>query len=231
MLFRSMTGLAVAWGLSVLGEFLFFYRFHLMNDITYMVRFAYNVAVMVVYSRVFIKSGLSREKLFAKLSGAFVFSLNLLSLAILIPYLFQVGYSTYADRFGYRGFRGFFYSGNDITAIMMMLLPVCICFFMQLDKNAPKAKKIWYATAPAFTLVAMCLIGTKTAFLGVGAAIVAPLIYAVVIFFKKKAALLLKRIIIVLLLFGLPLGVLMIFGSANVLREISESLAMVENIT
>ena len=121
-----------------------------------------------------------------KLGNTFVFSLNLLSLAILIPYLFQVGYSTYADRFGYRGFRGFFYSGNDITAIMMSLLPICICLFMQLPGNAPRKKWIAYAAAPAFTLVAMCLIGTKTAFIGVGAAVGAPLVYALVRFFSQK---------------------------------------------
>ena len=211
--------------------FLFFYRFSLMSDLTYIVRFAYNVAVLVVYARVFQRCGLTRERLMHKLGNTFVFSLNLLSLAILIPYLFQVGYSTYADRFGYRGFRGFFYSGNDITAIMMSLLPICICLFMQLPGNAPRKKWIAYAAAPAFTLVAMCLIGTKTAFIGVGAAVGAPLVYALVRFFSKKERTPLIRLGVVLLIFALTLGFLMLFASANVLSEISESFNAMSDIT
>lgn len=226
----TMAGLGVAWALSVAGEFLFFYRFHLMSDLTYIVRFAYNVAVAVVYARVFQRCGLSKAGLMDKLAGTFCFSLNLLSLAILIPYLFQVGYSTYADRFGYRGFRGFFYSGNDITAIMMVLLPLCLCFFMQLPHGTPRKKLIPYATAPAFTLVALCLIGTKTAFIAVGAAVAAPLLYALVQFFRKKDRALLVRIGVVLLIFALTLGFLMLFASANVLSEISESFAMAGEI-
>lgn len=227
----TMAGIGVAWAVSVLGEFLFFYRFSLMSDLTYIVRFAYNVAVLVVYARVFQRCGLTRERLMHKLGNTFVFSLNLLSLAILIPYLFQVGYSTYADRFGYRGFRGFFYSGNDITAIMMSLLPICICLFMQLPGNAPRKKWIAYAAAPAFTLVAMCLIGTKTAFIGVGAAVGAPLVYALVRFFSKKERTPLIRLGVVLLIFALTLGFLMLFASANVLSEISESFNAMSDIT
>ena len=227
----TMAGIGIAWAASVLGEFLFFYRFSLMSDLTYIVRFAYNVAVLVVYARVFQRCGLTRERLMQKLGNTFVFSLNLLSLAILIPYLFQVGYSTYADRFGYRGFRGFFYSGNDITAIMMSLLPICICLFMQLPGNAPRKKWIAYAAAPAFTLVAMCLIGTKTAFIGVGAAVGAPLVYALVRFFSKKERTPLIRLGVVLLIFALTLGFLMLFASANVLSEISESFNAMSDIT
>lgn len=227
----TMVGIGVAWALSVAGEFLFFYRFHLMSDITYIVRFAYNVAVLVVYARVFQRCGLTRQQLMQKLAKTFVFSLNLLSLAILIPYLFQVGYSTYADRFGYRGFRGFFYSGNDITAIMMTLLPLCICFFMQLPKGTSRKTAIPFATAPAFTLVAMCLIGTKTAFIGVGAAVAAPLIFAVVHLVREKDRTLLIRLAIILVVFALTLGCLMLFASANVLNMISESLQAAGDIS
>lgn len=227
----TMAGLGVAWAFSVAGEFFFFYRFDLMSDLTYIVRFAYNVAVLVVYARVFQRCGLSRERLMHKLSRTFVFSLNLLSLSILIPYLFQVGYSTYADRFGYRGFRGFFYSGNDITAIMMALVPLCICFFLQLPANISRKKALPYATAPAFTLVAMCLIGTKTAFIGVGISVFAPLCYALFTLFAKKDKSMLIRLLLILALFALTLGALMLFASGNVLSEISESFGAMSDIS
>ena len=226
----TMLGIGAAWGLSVAGEFLFFYRFNLMSDLTYIVRFSYNVAVLVVYARLFQRCGLTRERLMQKLADTFAFSLNLLSLAILIPYLFQVGYSTYADRFGYRGFRGFFYSGNDITAIMMSLLPVCIAFFLQLPRKASPKRRAAYATAPAFTLVAMCLIGTKTAFIGVGAAVAAPLVFALVRLFSQKDKTLIVRLGVILLIFALTLGFLMLFASANVLSEISESFTAMSDI-
>ena len=51
------------------------------------------------------------------------------SLGILIPYVLRIGYSTYYDRFGARGVRGFYYSGNDITGALMILLPLAIAYF------------------------------------------------------------------------------------------------------
>ena len=114
---------------------------------------------------------------------------------------------------------------------MMTLLPLCICFFMQLPRGTSRKRLIPYATAPAFTLVAMCLIGTKTAFIGVGAAVAAPFVFALVEFFRKKDRTLLVRLAIILVIFGLTLGCLMLFASANVLSMISESLQAAGDIS
>ena len=66
---------------------------------------------------------------------------------------------------------------------------------MQLPRGTSRKRLIPYATAPAFTLVAMCLIGTKTAFIGVGAAVAAPFVFALVEFFRKKDRTLLEMCI------------------------------------
>ena len=122
---------AVAWLMSVVGEILFFYSFALYTDVQYIARFAYNLAVILVYMQVFRRMGLSREELLRRLSDVLCYSLLLLSATIVVSYLFGLGYTTYADRYGYRGTRGFFYSGNDITAILMAGLPVVLCAFLQ----------------------------------------------------------------------------------------------------
>ena len=109
----------VAWIMSVAGEIVFFYSFNLYGDIQYIARFAYNLAVVLIYMAVFRRMGLPRAQLLKKLEDVLAFSLLLLSSTIIVSYIFGMGYTTYADRYGYRGTRGFFYSGNDITAILM----------------------------------------------------------------------------------------------------------------
>lgn len=156
----------VAWFMSVVGEVLFFYSFNLYGDVQYIARFAYNLAVVLIYLAVFRRMGVSRQELISRLNDVLCFSLLLLSATIVVSFMFNMGYTTYADRYGYRGARGFFYSGNDITAILMIGLPVVMCAFMQLDKTDMK-KYVFYDLSVALTSISLMLIGTKTAFLAV----------------------------------------------------------------
>ncbi len=157
----------VAWALSVVGEILFFYSFNLYGDIQYIARFAYNLAVILIYMAVFRRLGLPREELLRRLEDVLCFSLLLLSATIVVSYMFGLGYTTYADRYGYRGTRGFFYSGNDITAILMAGLPVVLCAFVQL-RDTIKSLRYWrYALSAGMTAICLTLIGTKTAFIAV----------------------------------------------------------------
>ena len=75
----------------------------------------YNLVALFVYWRVFQHKKLSRERLLHQINRVITFSLAVLSTSILVAYAAGMGYTTYADRFGLRGTRGFFYSGNDIT--------------------------------------------------------------------------------------------------------------------
>ena len=114
------------------------------------------------------------------------FTLLALSLAILIPAMLGEGYSAYADRWGYRGSRGFFYAGNDITAVLAVLLPLVAARLMLMDRKGHIGRAVFLALASALGGNALLIIGSKTAFLAVLFTYGALLVYAVVMLLLKK---------------------------------------------
>jgi hypothetical protein len=193
--------MGIAWALSVLSEFITCGEISIFIDIQYFARFAYNIAVFFVYCRLMERAGMTRKQVIRKFHQYVMISLFLLTVMIVIPFIFGVGYATYGDRFGFRGFRGFYYSGNDITAALMILFPIGTCYLLDLPRNGLKGKQyLLYALPLAMTLLSMLLIGTKTAFLAVGISGIALIIYAMVRFFKKDQEPF-KRVACVILLF------------------------------
>ncbi len=156
--------MGVAWVMSVLSEFLWVGGVNLSLDVTFFARFAYNVAVILVYRNVFMRSELDKEQLIHKIH-AYVNGMTIVfSLGILIPYVLRVGYSTYYDRFGARGVRGFYYSGNDITGALMILLPLALSYFFFIPREKfTKGRIFFYGMGPAMSIICLMLIGTKTA--------------------------------------------------------------------
>lgn len=227
----TIAPIGAAWALSVVGQFLWpMKRYSLFTDMQYIARFGYNLTALFVYWRVFQHKKISRERLLIQLNGIITFSLAVLSTSILLSYVADMGYTTYADRFGLRGTRGFFYSGNDITAVLMALLPVAICSFLMLDRRKTgRAKYFYYAYSPAAVITTLCLIGTKTAFAAVGAAFVGLLGFALYLLAKKQNKTPLLRLGVILLICLLLLGILAIFSS-TLFDEISSSLANTGNI-
>lgn len=227
----TIVPIGITWALSVLGQYLWpTNRFSLFTDLQYVARFGFNLVVLFVYWRVFQHKKEPKEKLLQRLNGIFVFSLAAISSSILLSYLGGVGYTTYADRFGLRGTRGFFYSGNDITAVLMLMLPVAICAFLLLDrKKTSRAKYCYYAYASAATIATLCLIGTKTAFAAVGAAVGGLLVYALFLLWKKKDKLPALRIGVIVLTCLLILGFLALFTD-SLFSDIGESLSNTSNI-
>lgn len=211
----------VAWIMSVAGEIVFFYSFNLYGDIQYIARFAYNLAVVLIYMAVFRRMGLPRAQLLKKLEDVLAFSLLLLSSTIIVSYIFGMGYTTYADRYGYRGTRGFFYSGNDITAILMAGLPVVMCAFLQL-KDSNK-KYVMYALSSSLTAICLMLIGTKTAFIAVIATVAVLAVCAVCRLVMQKDKLPLRRMVILVLISLLIFGFMAIVSSESVFAEIRTS--------
>ncbi len=214
--------IGVAWVMSVAGEILFFYAFNLFGDIQYIARFVYNLAVVLVYVQVFRNSGMSKQELMKKLTDVLCFSLLLLSLSIVLSYAIGVGYTTYADRYGSRGARGFFYSGNDITAILMAGLPLVLCSFMQSGLRG--AKEYWgYAFSCALTSISLLLIGTKTAFIAVFAAVGVFAVCALYFWLgKKQRAMMVRLCVVVLLTIGV-FGVLTLITGQSVFGDIRTS--------
>lgn len=212
----------IAWLMSVIGEVLFFYSFALYTDIQYIARFAYNFAVVLIYMQVFRHMGVSREELLRKLSDVLALSLLMLSATIVVSYMLDMGYTTYADRYGYRGTRGFFYSGNDITAILMAGLPVVMCGFMQ--RKDLSSRMFWaYDLSAALTAICLMLIGTKTAFIAVIAAafvLGACAIWKLVAF---KERLPIRRCIILVVTMMLVFGIMALLSTESIFGEISAS--------
>ncbi|MCL1975650.1 MAG: O-antigen ligase family protein [Firmicutes bacterium] len=175
--------IGLAWAMSVLGEFLFAGGFSLFTDMQYMAKFVYNIALILVLTLILQHSSWNREKLLGFFNWYISLTLLILALSIHVPYVLGLGYSTYADRFGYFGARGFFYSGNDITAVLMMLIPIALINYISLPsltpgrrmrlsdlwpQDTPRRRHLFYLAAPAAALAALFSIATKTAFIAFG---------------------------------------------------------------
>ena len=65
-----------------------------------MARFAFNIVLFMVYSRVLAGRGWSREELLARLDRLIRYTLFVLTVSILLSSVLGLGYSTYADRLG-----------------------------------------------------------------------------------------------------------------------------------
>ncbi len=217
--------IGIAWILTLVGQLMYYYSFSLSEDVTYIVRFAFNVSTVLVYYRVFTRSKMDKPQMLDYIGKVCVFSTIVSALGVIVPYLLNVGYATYGDRFGYRGSRGFFYSGNDITAILMMMLPIVFFVFLTLDrKKCSKLKFMLYAAAPAATMTTLMLIGTRTAFLSVYATAGVMGIYCLYMWCFKKDKQFIKLYLIIAIAFAVVFGVLLLLSGGGAAAMISESL-------
>lgn len=177
--------MAIAFVMSVVAEFLYYGQAGIMSDIQYFARFGYNIAILFVYINLFNRSGQTKEEMLKTIHKYISISLIMLALAIEIPFILGIGYSTYADIFGLRGTRGFFYSGNDITATFMILLPIAIFYYFTISKEEfNKKTMIFHGLGPAMTILCMALIGTKTSFLALCLVLAVSVLYAIYDFIK-----------------------------------------------
>lgn len=158
--------IGVTWCGTVAYEHFRGAEFSLRADVQYIVRFCYCLLVLVVYFTM-LKGG-DGPACKRRVDQVLCLSLLVLGLGVLIPYILGMGFFTYADPLGYRGSRGFFYAGNDITAVMMLLLPVVLAGWMGREKGAADRAGWLQAVSAGLGFVALLIIGTKTAFLAAG---------------------------------------------------------------
>lgn len=180
--------IGVCWLLSMVGERVSTGTLSPFVDVQYAARFCYNLVILMVYTRVFAaRWGGDGTQLLRRLDGIIAFTLTVLSLSILASAVVGVGYSTYADRMGYRGSRGFFYAGNDITAVLALLLPVCTARLMSMDRRAQtRRRSALYLIAGGLSANALMIIGSKTAFISVAVNYAVMLAAALVPFVREK---------------------------------------------
>lgn len=179
----TLAGMGVAFAASIAMLMLRGTQLALGVDIKYFIKFCYNIAVLFAYIQVFRSMYSSKPELTEKLRKLVTYTCIVYALGIIVPYIFGLGYSTYADRLGYRGCRGYFYSGNDVTAVLTILFPIAIANFINFENRKYDLKKVLLLVAPALMLIALLIIGSKTAFLASGVTVFAMLCYCA---FSKK---------------------------------------------
>ncbi len=222
--------IGATWVLSVGGEILRGVEFSLGADIQYITRFCYCLVVLITYSTMLKNDGRGQEKLRSSIDKVLSLSLLVLGLGVLVPYMLGMGFFTYADRMGYRGCRGFFYAGNDITAVMMLMLPVVLVGWLE-QKQVRKAGWPWaQAVGAAMGLLSMLIIGTKTSFLALAVTVVVMAGYGLFTGVKQKEWRTLKRLAVVILLVLALLLVLMAVCEDSPLETIWKSLSVTKEV-
>lgn len=220
------TGIVAAFALTVLGEVLRGEPFALREDIMYIARFGFNVAALFVYAHVLSRTKSSKEIVRRRTDDIICWTLIVVSLGILLPYLAKIGFYTYADRMGCRGSRGLFYAGNDVAALMMLLLPLLLCALLRIER-LKSLRGVAYLFGVSSSLTALLVLGTKTAFLTVGVIIGGVAIYSVGYALYRRSPVFLIRFVICILAFVVLFG----FISVITRNEISQSIQTSSSVT
>lgn len=184
-----------AWILTFAFSFMRGVEYDAFAEIEYIVRFCYSLMVLVVAEHV-LRSSASRLDLRAAVDKVLCLAALTAAIGVLLPYILGMGFYTYADPLGYRGSRGFYYAGNDITVVLMLILPLMLAAWME-KEGKPGLWSWLQAVAAALSVVAMLIIGTKTAFVAVIVIGAAMLVYACVDAFRSKGTRVLLRLVIV----------------------------------
>ncbi len=221
--------MGVAWVLSVVSEYMSLGKAEFFLDAQYMARFCFNIVVLMVYTRVFaLRFGDDKDALLKKINRILALSLGVLAVFVIVPSVLGMGYSTYADRLGYRGSRGFFYAGNDITAIMSLLFPICLAAALKCNFKADRGTLILQACAIALGVNAMLIIGSKTAFLSCAAT--AAIMFCAAAFFalKEKKSAYIVNYIIAAAAVGVVFLILNFISGFQMASTVSESITATE---
>lgn len=212
-----------AWVLSFAYEFMRGESFSVITEVQYMVRFCYSLVCLVVCERV-LKASAEKFDIKALADNLLCVAALTAALGVLVPYLFEMGFYTYADPLGYRGSRGFYYAGNDITVVIMLIMPLMLCAWMECEKPA-----LWdylRCAAVALSVVALLLIGTKTAFMALIVIGLVMSVYALIEWIRKKNPRMLLRCVTAAALAGAVFLVFSIVGDAG--KTVMDSVAATE---
>ncbi len=226
--FLALAVIAVCWAATLLFELGSGEAVDISADVQYIVRYCYSLLVLITYGTLFRSrwtDGDPKQKLDVMLCAA----QGLLALGVLVPFLFGMGFYTYADPLGYRGCRGFFYAGNDITAALLLITPLTLAVWLEADEAVPAALRRACCAANALTLCAMLIIGTKTSFLAVGASYLVLFVYGLVRGLRTRRWTALLHLLAVLAGAALLLLLMRLVGKLDPFQTILASIRGVED--
>lgn len=165
--------------LSVAAELMSGRDIDFFGDIQYAAKFAYNLAAFMVFWHVLERRYGDRESRLRLLNRLFVWASVWVSASILASFALDIYASAYANYFGTSGVRGFFFSGNEATAILMALFPLMLRdTLLRLADGPKRLRDLLWLLPPALTINALMLIGTKTAFAGIALSVALLAVYA-----------------------------------------------------
>lgn len=135
-----------------------------------------------------------------KINNKLILIINFIYLfLIVIPFLFGLGFNTYSGEDGKSAFLGFFFDGNELSALLILLLPLSIDYML-------KNKEYLYLVSYLFLYVlSIIIVGTKVLLLGTFVVFLYFFIKKLIKVEKKKRFIL---IIGILIFIGLSLSVL-----------------------
>ena len=216
--------IGVSWAFSLVSEYLGRGGVALFTDMQYIARFGYNILLVFVLLRLFAaRWDGDKDALIKNLDKLVAYTLIVMAGSILLSSLFQIGWNTYADRLGYRGSRGFFYAGNDITAILALLLPLNLAYVMRELRQRKGLRALLLAVPAALASNAMLVIGSKTAFIAVAVTFFALFAASLVPGFKSRDFTSLRGVSLAFLGALLVFLIMNLFSSFEFLRSVIDS--------
>lgn len=179
----------------LLNNFSFF-----INDFIYLFKYMYFLILFITLFNFYIQYELEYKKIIK----IFIVNLLVFSVLIIVPYLTNTSFSSYALNKG-DGVVGWFYAANDISNILILLFPFIL---YKLDKKI-NFKYILFSILVIFSCL---LIGTKVAYFGILISLFLCLFYYM-FYIKKKW----KNILIILLIF---IGTILLGYDSSVINNI-----------
>jgi len=153
--------------------------YFLVQEVTYAIKIIYVIEMLLVYTAVFlsIKKRMDWEK---TIQRAIFFNLSVIGVVMLLATITDTGNRSYGTAVK-QGHSGWFYSANDLSAILAISFGVMLLYLLQ-----AKSKKWLYVPFLLLAAWAMMTVGTKV---GLGALIiglVAALFLTIIRLFLKK---------------------------------------------
>lgn len=158
-------------------------------DAQYAAKFIFNVASFAVFYQVIARRKPDRQSRLALLEKLFTWVSTWVSSTILITFLLNIHASSYNNILGATGARGFFFSGNEATAILIALFPFVLRNAVSIPLGEPmNARRLLTLLPPALTANALLLVGTKTSFAGLALAVILITVYVAVDTIRRRNA-------------------------------------------
>lgn len=179
---------------------LFSNRSFLLNDFMYIFKYVYFLLLFITCLNFYREYKLDRSKL----RRVLVIDLLTYSLLILIPFITNTSFASYAKGKG-EGIVGWFYAANDISAILIILFP-----FLLYETD----EKFDYKRIIEIVLVVLAsfLIGTKVAYFGIIFSLI-----GIIIYYLSRIRKDYKKLLVMMVILGITI---LCSGNISVIKNI-----------